>query len=102
MTSERVQRQIDRFLDEAEQAVTDGSWQLVIDTVQKVLAFDTSNTDGLAFLAAAERALLGSTATSTVPEAAPSPPAPVLPTSFVSGRYQVKKLLGEGGRRRST
>jgi tetratricopeptide (TPR) repeat protein len=31
--------------------------------------------------------------------AAPSPPSPI-PTSFVNGRYQVKKFLGEGGKKK--
>ena len=100
MASERVQRQIDRFLDDAEQAVSEGSWQLVIDTVQKALAFDPMNTDGLAFLAAAERALAIPPAASTMPE--PLQPTAVHhpPRSFVSGRYEVKRFLGEGGKKK--
>jgi serine/threonine protein kinase len=29
-----------------------------------------------------------------------TPPAPVHPTSFASGRYAVKRFLGEGGKKR--
>ena len=32
--------------------------------------------------------------------AAPPTPAPTAPTSFAAGRYQVKRFLGEGGRKR--
>jgi Protein kinase domain/zinc-ribbon domain len=33
---------------------------------------------------------------------APSPPsAPVLPSAFANGRYQVKRLLGEGGKKKA-
>jgi class 3 adenylate cyclase len=37
----------------------------------------------------------------TAPPPTPTPaPAPTVPTSFASGRYQVKRFLGEGGRKR--
>ncbi len=35
-----------------------------------------------------------------VPPAAPTPPAPVLPATLGGGRYQVRRLLGEGGKKR--
>ncbi len=35
------------------------------------------------------------------PTRTPTPaPSPALPTSFAGGRYQVKRFLGEGGRKR--
>ncbi len=35
------------------------------------------------------------------PARTPTPaPSPALPTSFAGGRYQVKRFLGEGGRKR--
>ena len=40
MASERIQRQIELFLDEAEEAVAQGNWNTVRDRAQKVLAFD--------------------------------------------------------------
>ena len=55
MPSERVQRQIDRLLDEAEQAVAKSDWALVRDRAQNVLRLDPQNADALAYLAAAER-----------------------------------------------
>jgi len=45
MASERIQRQIDRFLDEAEEAVTQGDWDAVADRAGKVLALDPENSD---------------------------------------------------------
>ncbi len=47
MASERVQRQIDRLLDEAEAAITQRSWTLARDHAQSVLAIDPNNTDAL-------------------------------------------------------
>ena len=57
MASERVQRQIDRLLDEAEDASSGQDWETVQARAQHVLTFEPENPDGLAFLAAAERAL---------------------------------------------
>ena len=57
MPSERVQRQIDRLLDEAEQASAERNWALVRERCEHVLTFDPENEDALALLAAAERGL---------------------------------------------
>ena len=105
MATERIQRRIDRLLDEADEAVSRSDWALVRDRAQNVLAFDPENSDALAFLAAAERAL-GDHPTSPPPKSAPPSTTPAtephagLPTSFAGGRYQVQKLLGEGGKKR--
>ena len=45
MPSERVQRQIDRLLDEAERLVGDLSWEIVSQRSQVVLALDSQNED---------------------------------------------------------
>ena len=106
MTSERIQRQIDRLLDEAEDAVSRSEWAFVHDRAQNALAFDPENQDALAFLAITERAL-GSANTSTyeqavaatvsaVPSSTPSQPGP---TSFFESRYQAQRFLGEGGKK---
>ena len=107
MVSERVQRQIDRLLDEAEQAVESGEWGVVRARTQTVLHLDPKNADALTFSAAAERALENSAAESvhpspSIPNAAETPTATLTtaPTSFANGRYQVKEFLGEGGRKR--
>src|SRR5688500_20300644 len=98
MTSERVQRQIDRLLDEAEAAVAASDWDRVKDRVRNVLAFAPENQDALTYLAAAERA--GVTVVPVASSAPSSPPPSPTPTSFVNGRYEVKRFLGEGGKKK--
>ena len=100
MASERVQRQIDHLLDEAEAAINEGSWTLARQHAQSVLAIDPDNTDALTYIAAAERAL-GDSAPSPDPPPQPTlPPSSDQPTSFANGRYEVKRFLGEGGKKR--
>jgi len=101
MASERAQRQIDRLLDEAEEAITKEDWSTVASRARAVLRLDSENSDALAYLAAAET----DTDTSQPAQASPIPPpvsAPVAeqPTSFANGRYQVKRFLGEGGKKK--
>ncbi|MSQ15644.1 MAG: serine/threonine protein kinase, partial [Dehalococcoidia bacterium] len=101
MTSERVQRQIDGFLDEAEAAMANSDWSLVRDRCDKVLRLDSENPDALAYLAAANKDLgpvTAPTASAPQPSSTPAPPR-TLPTSFVNGRYVVKSFLGEGGKK---
>ncbi len=97
MASERAQRQIDRLMDEAEAAITSQDWQTVGDRARSVLRLDPENSDALAYLTAADRE-------PTDPRSnRPQTPAPTgqdLPTSFANGRYQVKRFLGEGGKKR--
>ncbi len=101
MASERVQRQIDRLLDEAEQAFVSRDWDTVRRCAQDVLAFDPDNPDATGLLAGAERALGTETAvTRTSPGTPTSPASQDIPTSFANGRYQVKKFLGEGGKKK--
>ena len=59
------------------------------------MAFDPDNQDAAAFMAAADPALGDSTS-------APSAlaPTPGQPTSIPSGRCQVKRFLGEGGKKK--
>jgi len=57
MASEHVQRRINLLLDEADLAVANSEWGLVLDRAKNVLAFDPENQDALTFIAAAERAL---------------------------------------------
>ena len=104
MASQRIQRRIDLLLGEADQAFADGDWPLVHDCSNKVLALDPSNNDAATFLAAADRALSGSTAQPTsqptTPKQTASAPTQNQPTSFADGRYQVQKFLGEGGKKK--
>ena len=60
LASERLKRQIDRFLDEVEAAVSQLDWLVVRDRTQAVLALDPENADATTFLAAEERALSAS------------------------------------------
>jgi len=98
MPSERVQRQIDSLLDEAEQAIKRSEWTLVEDRARNVLALDPENADALAYVAAAARRLAHAAVNASV--LAPPPPAGVQPSAFAGGRYQVKRFLGEGGKKR--
>ena len=64
--SERVQRQIDRLLDEAEAAITELRWQVVRDRARAVLALDAGNEDARSYLDSAERELSLEPAVATV------------------------------------
>ena len=105
MASERTQRRIDSLLDEAEEAIAQLDWPVVQSRAQAVLALDPSNPDAINYLAAADRALDGSANQppgqpgTTTPIAAPDP-ASAQPSSFANGRYQVQKVLGEGGKKK--
>ena len=57
MASDRIQRQIDRLLDEAEDAFDQRDWGRLGDRVKRALLLDAENSDALSFLTAAERAL---------------------------------------------
>ncbi|MFQ6026849.1 MAG: serine/threonine-protein kinase, partial [Dehalococcoidia bacterium] len=106
MASERLQRRIERLLDQIEQEADQQNWQLVHDLADEVLGLDPENGDALAFLSAADRRL------STSRDLAAEPAVPsedVLtsnvdtvsqPTSFANGRYEVKRFLGEGGKKK--
>ncbi len=101
MASERRQQRIERLLDEAEEAVTNEDWSTVASRARSVLAFDPENADALDLIAATERVL-------PTPEPSSSPSSPqtdssaatAQPTSFANGRYEVKRFLGEGGKKK--
>ena len=57
MATERLQRRIEKLLDEAEEAVSDLNWSLVRDSAQAVLGLDLDNADGLTLRAVAKREL---------------------------------------------
>jgi hypothetical protein len=96
MASERLKRQIDRLLDEAEQAFVSRDWDTVRRCAQDVLAFDPDNPDASGLLAGAERALGTETAITGAPQGTPVPLAsPSQPTSFANGRSQVKRFLND-------
>ena len=104
MLSERTQRHIDRLLDEADKAMAQRDWPLLRQHAEDVLLLDADNQDAHNFLTAAERAL-----SAAAPRPAPSaaPPLPqataqgaAIPASFAGDRYEVKRFLGEGGKKR--
>ena len=105
MASDRIQRHIDRLLDEVDDAMAQLDWEQVRDRAQAVLALDPGNQDAMGFSAAADRAL-----GSSGPPPSPQPPAsPHLttpdttsgqPTSLANGRYKVQRFLGEGGKKK--
>ena len=101
MATDRTQRQIDRLLDAAEEAFAETDWDRVRDTAGQALLLDPENQDAINFLGAAERALgrvVESPGTSET--RSPRPQEALQPTSFANGRYQVKKFLGEGGKKK--
>ncbi len=105
MASDRIQRRIERLLDEADEAVARYDWQAVRQAAQAVLALDSENPDALTFLEAAEFALGTSSESPPMESATPEPfvtptPSPAQPASFANGRYQVKQFLGEGGKKK--
>jgi len=124
MTSDRIQRNIERLLDEADTAFAARDWLRVRDCAQDVLSLDPKQSEARSFLEAAERSL--SRRASPLPEGeggegspehqhqpeqplggageSPALPAaavpPLVPSSFASGRYAVKRFLGEGGKKK--
>ena len=57
MPSERVQRRIDRLLDQADEALENQAWQDALELSGAALSFDPDSEDARAFHDAAERAL---------------------------------------------
>ena len=105
MASERFQRRIERLLDEADEAIARYDWEAVRQAAQAVLAIDPDISDGLTFLATVERALAGTpNVSSGQPSASTSSTTSTAgsdqPTSFANGRYEVKRFLGEGGKKK--
>ena len=56
MASERLKRQTDHLLDEAEEAISGPEWEVVGARAQAVLAIGPENSEGLAFLEVAQQA----------------------------------------------
>ncbi|MEZ4501029.1 MAG: protein kinase [Dehalococcoidia bacterium] len=105
MVSERMQRRIDALLDEADEAVSAQEWERVAGAARAVLAIAPEDADALGFLKMAEaNGVSAETASSAPPvgSASVEPPRPATeqPTSFAGGRYEVRRFLGEGGKKR--
>ncbi|MCH7625695.1 MAG: AAA family ATPase, partial [Chloroflexi bacterium] len=111
MAGERIQRQIDRLLDEAEEAFVQRDWDTLSNRAQDVLLLDSDNQDARAFLEAGEKALLASSGATSESTDAASTAEPLtssandrsldsVPSSFADGRYVVQRFLGEGGKKK--
>ena len=101
MASDRIQRRVERLLDQIEQEADQRNWQLVLELAREALGFAPDNTDAKAFLGVAEERL-GSTSVVESPAVPgsdePMPattPTPKHPTTFANGRYQVNRRLWE-------
>ncbi len=57
MASDRIQRRIERLLDQIEQEADQRNWQLVRDLAEEALGFAPDNSDAKAFLEVAEERL---------------------------------------------
>ncbi|MSQ15482.1 MAG: hypothetical protein EXR50_06435, partial [Dehalococcoidia bacterium] len=106
MPSEFIQRQIDRLLEQAAEALTSFEWETLRQSTGAILKLDPGNGDAQALLKVAEESLGSAAPPSSISaqeDAAPSPPTQkpprVQPTSFVNDRYTVIRFLGEGGKK---
>ncbi len=100
MPSERVQRRIDRLLDQGEEAVEARDWESVRDAASAVLRVDPNNEDAKSFLQmAGDEALSPHDEHSETPAPSTAQSAET-PTSFANGRYEVTGFLGEGGKKK--
>src|ERR1700677_976 len=103
--TERQLALVERLLDEIEAAMLDHDWATVRARAVTLLTVDPENADALAAVASADR---GTEATKGLPPASDTSPAAVsaatppvpAPSSFVNGRYHVRRFLGEGGKKR--
>ena len=101
MPTERVQRRIDRLLDQADEALEANDWQKTVEIYRAVLKLDSENGDAASYLEASLEALGSAPTTASEPvEAAMPRQAEEVPVSFANGRYEVKSLLGEGGKKK--
>ena len=108
MASERVQRRIDRLLDQIEEAIEQRGLGHVRGLAQDVIALDRDNSDAGAFLEAAEQRLSAPgpayldedvQSASISGSQRPANHVSEQPTPFANGRYAVKLSLGEGGKK---
>ena len=74
LASERIQHQIDRLLDEAEEAVSQLNWAAVRIRARTALRLDPVNNDALSYLAAAETELQGSRSPSSSQDSSSTAP----------------------------
>jgi hypothetical protein len=97
VTSERIQRRIERLLDQSEEAEDREDWAISAQRAREALALQADNQDAQTLYDAALRITSG--VKGEVASIA-SEPSQVVPTSFANGRYQVRRFLGEGGKKK--
>ena len=89
-------------MDQAEEAMDQLDGRTVRECARVVIGLDSENSDALAFLSSVEQVLRDEPGKQA--ELQLLAPTPIRdlnqPTSFANGRYQVKKLLGEGGKKK--
>jgi len=103
MPSERIQRKIDRLLDQADEAIANRYWTAVGERAQSVLRLNPGNSDALAYLSAAKR----DSGTSTAPNVTAQPAPAARPAESADNssarleQYIPKELLAkvDGARR---
>jgi len=100
MPSERIQRQLDRLLDEAEHCLSGQDWPALANLARQVLLLDAGNEDAQLFLSTAEGMLKEDGSAAPSAPVAEESARPLMPASFGSGRYVVKRFLGEGGKKK--
>ena len=91
MATDRVQRQVDRLLDEAEEAIVKEDWYTVASRARAVLRLDTNNSDERAYLAAAGQ-------DSASNEGAATPPPRVLKRAEPTATEPPSSAPGSGWR----
>ena len=98
MASDRIQRRLERLLDQAEEAMDRSDWESVREHAKVALGLDPESADALAFLASVEQ-VLDSESTLPPPQTtggpSAAPPASTLPeqpSSFAKRRNWM--LLG--------
>ncbi len=105
MASERIRLRIERLLDQIEQEADQQNWRRVLELATEVLRFAPENDDAKSFLAVAEETLSSTAGKESLKAARPAPgpqtttSTPTQPSSFADGRYEVKRFLGEGGKK---
>jgi tetratricopeptide (TPR) repeat protein len=97
MLTKRVQRRIDRLLDQAEEAADRRDWNVVQESAQMVLSIDPENSDAATLITMVQAS---SEVRPIKASVEPIQETTDIPTAFADGRYVVDKFLGEGGKKK--
>jgi len=99
MPSEFIQQQIDTFLAQAAASLSEGDLELAAQRLRMVLGLDPDNPDAMALSSVLEGEVASGSELNPAATAPASSPIET-PTSFANGRYEVKSVLGEGGKKK--